>query len=87
MFLHSMYPADVPRSFVRVLQILALIFSLITLVTPAPIYTEAIQLYYVIMLTSIAYMLFLLIRIFLRKREFSFFKCISCYIFSAYKHQ
>ncbi|MCI1694138.1 sensor histidine kinase [Aneurinibacillus aneurinilyticus] len=72
MFLHSMYPADVPRSFVRVLQILALIFSLITLVTPAPIYTEAIQLYYVIMLTSIAYMLFLLIRIFLRKREFSF---------------
>lgn len=81
MFVHSLYPKDLHRGFIRTTQVLSLLFSLITLLTPSTFYTEAIVPFYVIMLICLLYIMVSLIMIVMRKREFAVLNASVALIF------
>ncbi|MFT9850269.1 sensor histidine kinase [Aneurinibacillus sp. REN35] len=71
MFIRSLYPEDIHSIFIRTVQILSTLFSLITVLTPSTFYTEAIVPFYGVMLASIFYLIGCLVLIVMRRREFA----------------
>lgn len=69
MFIKKLYPQELSQIMLRVSQGLGVFFTILTLVTSAKIHTYIIVAYEVIVLISSIYLIYVLIRASLRKRE------------------
>jgi len=69
MFLESLFPQEMSKRFVRLSQILGVLFGFIVLLTPAKVFSHTILTYQVITLLSGLYGLYVLIIAKIRKRE------------------
>lgn len=68
--LRCLYPAEVPSVFIRMISWAAYIFAGITVLTPARIYTHLAPVFQVILLGSVIYMLAVLGRISVKRKEY-----------------
>lgn len=68
-FIHMLYPREFSRKILRMIQVAGTVYLLFVLFTPAIIYTHSAISYQTIIFVSMIYVLYVLIRAALRKRE------------------
>lgn len=81
MLIQSLYPQEINRKFVRVVQMISLCFVFVTAVTPASIYTQLTIAYYLVMLIVISYIMYALVLTVIHKRPFSIVNCLAANFF------
>ncbi|MBF0119384.1 MAG: response regulator [Desulfobacterales bacterium] len=69
MFIHSIFPQDFSRLVLRLSQLLGIFFSVIVLLTPIKFYHHTLQIYHIITIVSMIYVIYILILVSIRKRE------------------
>jgi adenylate cyclase len=69
MFIRSIFPTETPKIFLRLVQAAGLIFSVVVIVTPARVYSIMLQGYQLITLVTGLFIIFILVRAALKKRD------------------
>ncbi|UUZ82328.1 hypothetical protein LJK88_49425 [Paenibacillus sp. P26] len=83
MFVQSLYPAEVHRLPVRIVQGLAPLFEVLLFVLPAPYFTYEAPAYQMITILAAGYLIFCLWRALLRRREGTLFAAIGSGVYAA----
>ncbi|MGE5605659.1 MAG: LuxR C-terminal-related transcriptional regulator [Bacteroidota bacterium] len=68
--LRCLYPAEVPSWFIRVISWAAYLFTGVTILTPARVYSPLAPIFQAILLSSVIYMLAVLARISVKRKEY-----------------
>ncbi|MCP4544064.1 MAG: PAS domain S-box protein [Chloroflexi bacterium] len=83
LFLHSLYPKDIHRWFIRGAFGLALVSSTFMLLTDTLTFSTTVTCYQVIVLLEVLYSLYVLGRIFFLRREGAFLVSLACFVLFA----
>lgn len=70
LMIRYLYPAEIPRLFIRVTGWAAVGFAAVTILTPARVYTHLAPLYQVILLGGVTYMVIILGLVSVKRREY-----------------
>lgn len=81
MLIQSLYPQEINKRVVQITQVICAFFACIVIVTPAIVYTQIASIYYIFVLITIAYLIYVLILSVIRKRPFSYINCFVATFF------
>lgn len=81
LLIQSLYPQEIKKRTVQIIQIICSFFACIAIVTPASIYTRVASIHYIFMLITIVYLMYVLILAVIRKRPFSYINCFVAIFF------
>ncbi|MCG8337046.1 MAG: HD domain-containing protein [Proteobacteria bacterium] len=68
-FLYTLYPREFNKALLRLVQVISILFSIITIITPAIVYTQLLEVYQTIAVLAGLYYTYVLIRAVINKKE------------------
>ncbi len=80
LFLHSLYPRDVPKWFIQIIWIPGIGFSLLLFWPSTVLLSRLIPLYQVIILVELIFLIYFIIRVIVRRREDAWLVALACFI-------
>ena len=80
LFLHSLYPLDVPKWFIQILWIVGTGFSLLLFWPNTLLLSRLIPPYQLIILVELVFLIYFIIRVIVRRREDAWLVALACFI-------
>jgi len=68
-FVHELYPREVSDKLMKITMYIGIILSIFTIITPISIFTKYLILYEILIIPTYSYILFLMLKTFIKKRE------------------
>jgi len=80
LFLRSLYPLDIPKRFIQIIWIIGMGFSLLLFWPNTLLLSKLIQPYQAIILVELAFIVYFIVRIIIRRREDAWLVALACFI-------